>query len=32
MIFGEENSGTFKTRANDFWTIFLQGPVVSMTS
>ena len=32
MIFGAENSGTFKTRANGFWTIFLQSPVVSMTS
>jgi len=32
MIFGAENSGPCKTRANDAWTIYLQGPVVSMTA
>jgi len=32
MIFRAENSGPFKTRANGSWTIYVQGPVVSMTS
>jgi hypothetical protein len=32
MIFGAENSEPFKTRANDSWTIYLQGPLDFMIS